>query len=92
MKEDDDNRSVLICNLVAECEPYVEAYVDACDQCGRAIWRAFSSPQTDLDWCGECALVEIKNAKEKRHKIEFEKLSKEQEEEIRWWRTNFGYR
>jgi hypothetical protein len=79
--------SVLICRLCVECEPEVESHVDTCHDCRRALWRAFSSPKCDMVLCAMCA---VKRIRAEGVTPQFEKPTKEQVEDIRWWQMNFG--
>lgn len=83
-------KHALICWPVAAGEPKARSFVSECDECGCAVWRAYSSPDTDVVFCVDCATTQIKAAKERGQDVEFEKPTKEQEEEAKWWFMNFG--
>jgi len=83
------NDRVLICQRVADYEPAVHSRVDTCVLCQKPVWRAHSSPE-NVDYviclpCGEKQLAEHPQAK-------VEQLTKQQLEDVRWWRMNFGTR
>ena len=83
------NDRVLICQRVADYEPAVQSRIGTCVLCGRAVWRAHSSPE-DVDYviclpCGHKQVSEHPQAK-------FEQPTKQQVEDIRWWRINFRRR
>jgi len=81
------NDRVLICQRVADFEPPVQSRVDTCVLCGKPVWRAHSSPEeVDYVICLPCGHKQL--AKYPEPKIE--PLTKEQLEEVRWWRMNFG--
>jgi hypothetical protein len=87
----DEEKRILICIRVSEAtEPPAVSYVDTCDKCSKSVWHALSSPEVDVVWCGNCAVVEIEINASKGGKSEFQPLTKEQLEEVRWWRMNFG--
>lgn len=44
----------LICSLVAEGAPAVQARVDCCCDCGCAVWRSLSSPAQPPAICFDC--------------------------------------
>jgi hypothetical protein len=83
-------QSVLICWPIAAGEPKAESFVSECDDCGCAIWRAFSSPDTDIVLCSDCASKDIQEAQKRGVNIKFDHPTKEQTEEARWWLKNFG--
>jgi hypothetical protein len=84
-------KSVLICYPVAAGEPPAESFVDTCNECRRAVWRAFSSPKDiDIVLCAACAEKEIVAARARGAPVKFEPPTKEQIEEVKWWFMNFG--
>jgi hypothetical protein len=83
-----EEKSVLICCAVAKTEPMAESFVSECDECGRAVWRAFSSPDTDIALCSDCAGREIQAAQRRGENFKIEPPTKEQIEEL--WRMNFA--
>lgn len=83
------NDRVLICQRVADYEPAVHSRVDTCVLCQKPVWRAHSSPE-NVDYviclpCGEKQLAE-------HPQVKVEQLTKQQVEDVRWWRMNFGTR
>jgi hypothetical protein len=48
----------LICDLVCDVAdtPPTLSHIDACCDCGRAVWRSLSSPSTPLAICNDCVV------------------------------------
>jgi hypothetical protein len=80
----------MICYPVAAGEPRAKSYVSACDECGCAVWRAYSNPDTDAVFCVDCAAKEIEAAEKRGDKIEWAEATKEQIEEFERWIKDFG--
>ena len=81
-----DSDLVLICQRVADFEPKVQSHIDTCVLCQRSVWRTRSSPEADYVICLPCGRQQLAKYPEKK----IEALTKEQLEEVRWWRMNFG--
>jgi hypothetical protein len=78
----DYDQTVLICCRVAEIDPPVNSTVDSCSTCGKAVWRALSSPEVDLILCMQCGEAQIGAAKAADKKVEFGVLTDEQRKDI----------
>jgi hypothetical protein len=82
MAEDHSDKSVLICCRVADIDPPVASTVDSCSECRKAVWRARSSPDTDLVLCMQCGEAQIRADQAAGKEVVFERLSDEQRKEI----------
>jgi hypothetical protein len=86
----DDDR-VLICVRVADIDPPVASIVDSCGLCGKAVWRALSSPDdVDMVFCLQCAEAEVRAAQAAGKKVEFGGITDKQRKEFERWLKNIG--
>jgi hypothetical protein len=80
-----EGKDVLICLACADCEPEVESFVDACADCHRALWHAYSSPEVDIVLCPPCCGKRIE-----REGARIEPPTKKQLGDLRRWRALNG--
>jgi hypothetical protein len=78
-----DEKSVLVCCRVADIDPPVTSTVDSCGECGKAVWRALSSPEVDLVLCMQCGEAQIRAAQAAGKPVVFGGLTAEQRKEIK---------
>ena len=80
----DNNESALICKRTTDLlEPKVPSAISSCDVCDAAVWKAFSSPNTDVVICYQCASAEIEAGQARGEKINFREPSKLQMSDIK---------
>jgi hypothetical protein len=78
-----DEKNVLVCCRVADIDPPVASTVECCGNCGKAVWRALSSPDTDMILCIQCGYAQIRAAKAAGKPVMFEGPTAEQLQEIK---------
>jgi hypothetical protein len=80
--------SALLCALVSELgEPPVQSVVDSCSDCGKAVWRALSSPKSPPALCRTCGLMKVQMMGA-RKRVVIGPLTKRQRKELR----SLGYK
>jgi hypothetical protein len=77
-----DDQTVLICCRVADIDQPVTSSVDSCGECGKAVWRALSSPEVDLVLCMQCAEAQVRAAKAAGKSVVFEEITDAQRKDI----------
>jgi hypothetical protein len=86
MADDQDDKTVLICCRVADIDPPVASIVDCCGRCGKAVWRALSSPDdVDMVLCMQCAEAEVRARQAAGEPIEFGGITDKQRKEFEQW-------
>jgi hypothetical protein len=83
-----DEERVLVCCRVADIVPPVASTVESCGKCGKAVWRALSSPEVDLIICMQCAEAQIRADQDAGKAIEIEGPTDEQRKDIKKWRDD----
>lgn len=74
-------RKRLLCILIQEADgvPKVQSFVDSCEGCGKAVWRAESSNKRAIAICRHC----VRGRLESGEAAMVNKLSKRQIADIR---------
>ena len=83
--------NTLICRRVADLDdPHVQSFIDACERCKKAVWRAYSSPKNvDRVICNHCVEADVTDYKAAgEHVVEVFQPTKEQWDDIKKWRRD----